>query len=280
MKFVFEIELSVVPTLADEGEWLDSSSWHGDGFSFQLDFWVGTEAFRHDDSQNSAFEDKSMLIQSFRYFPAGLAIVALFSNSSEAQFAVQQPIVEQLQIGTTVTVPDRGGAFIGGVKRARDSRSSFGLGRAPFKPGSSIGFDREFTGVSVHAYIHDFDSMDRMLLEEAERGSRLSGTGSGSALERFTVSDLAAGSMRKRFARPASNAPFGEPSRRFASLPPKRSDYPTAPNTAGEGERSYQLGLAAMQAGRAGVAKLHFKKAAKYGSSQAAARLSELVAGQ
>lgn len=207
---------------------------------------------------------------------AGLGIVC---HSADAQLTVQQPIVEQLRIGTTVSVPDRGGVFIGGVKRARDSRSSFGLGRAPLKPGSSIGFDREFTGVSVHAYIHDFDEMDRMLLEDAERSSSLGGSGLGSGLKRYKVSDLASTSMRNRFDRPMSSPAPTLSSRRYASLPPKRTSAASTSGT-NEAEKSLELGMAAIKAGRDGVAKLHFRKAAKYGSTRATEMLLELAKRQ
>ena len=63
-------------------------------------------------------------------------------------------------------VPDGGQAFLGGVGRAADGRSEFGVPGLPF-PGfqnRGIGSNRSTSSFSVTATIHDFDAMDQALL--------------------------------------------------------------------------------------------------------------------
>lgn len=81
--------------------------------------------------------------------------------------AVQLPTIQNFGMSTTVVVPDRGRTYAGGVSRSARSTSRRG---SPFLP-SSRGYGAETTasGVSVGAYIHDFEEMDRTLLEQAAR---------------------------------------------------------------------------------------------------------------
>ena len=81
-------------------------------------------------------------------------------NSCDAQITLQQPIFSQFSISTTVSVPDRGWAHLGGVKRAFSSRSQHGF----FRPGSSIGHERMYSGMSAGVTIIDLGEMDRMIL--------------------------------------------------------------------------------------------------------------------
>ncbi|MBI5758315.1 MAG: hypothetical protein HZA46_07345 [Planctomycetales bacterium] len=89
-------------------------------------------------------------------------LVMWLAQSAESQVSVQLPRQSVFSVGTTVSVPDRGGVFLGGVSRVASSRSSNGIG--PLRSGSSVGFERSFSGASAHVFIHDLDEMDRMLL--------------------------------------------------------------------------------------------------------------------
>jgi hypothetical protein len=96
-------------------------------------------------------------------FVSALLLVAGQGQLAHAQaVSVQLPRQDIFSVGTVVSVPDRGGAYLGGVKRAADSRSLYGFG--PLRAGSSIGSERSASNLSAHVYIHDFDEMDRMLL--------------------------------------------------------------------------------------------------------------------
>jgi hypothetical protein len=90
----------------------------------------------------------------------GIALVA--DRPAFAQAAtVQQPVVSTMSVGTTVSVPDRGSMFLGGVSRAGAARRSVG----PFRSGTSTGVFREQSGLRVAVRIHDFEAMDRALLD-------------------------------------------------------------------------------------------------------------------
>lgn len=95
-------------------------------------------------------------------FSTASLLVLWLAPSAESQVSVQLPRQSVFSVGTTVSVPDRGGVFLGGVSRAASSRSSYGIG--PLRSGSSVGFERSHSGASAHVYIHDLDEMDRMLL--------------------------------------------------------------------------------------------------------------------
>ena len=77
---------------------------------------------------------------------------------------VQLPSFSIFSVNTTVSVPDRGGMYLGGVNRAREGSSTRGLG--PLR-NRGIGADRAANGVTVHAQIHDQDELDRAVLADA-----------------------------------------------------------------------------------------------------------------
>jgi hypothetical protein len=74
---------------------------------------------------------------------------------------VQLPSFSIFSVNTTVSVPDRGGMYLGGVNRARDGSRSRGLGNR------AIGSDRAANGVQVLATIHNMDELDRAVLAKA-----------------------------------------------------------------------------------------------------------------
>ena len=100
------------------------------------------------------------------------AAIALFAAGSvEAQqqvpvgqlpaTTVQLPSFSFFSVRTTVSVPDGGGAYLGGINRGRDSSSRRGLGNR------AIGSDRNAGGVMVRAQIHDMDELDKAVLADA-----------------------------------------------------------------------------------------------------------------
>lgn len=80
------------------------------------------------------------------------------------QAVVQQPSVEVMSGSTTVSVPNRGRTVIGGVGRGASSRSVYG----PFPSGVNNGRSFDGSNMSVGAYIHDFEELDRQALSAAE----------------------------------------------------------------------------------------------------------------
>ncbi len=108
--------------------------------------------------------------------------IALVGTSCQAQ-VVQLPTFSQFQVSTTVSVPDRGAARLGGVTTSRSGatrRAVPVLGRLPIAgrgfQNRAFGFGNGTTQSSIHATIIDLDEMDRMVLAEARR-KRLSNQG-------------------------------------------------------------------------------------------------------
>jgi len=79
---------------------------------------------------------------------------------------VQLPTFSFFTVQTTVSVPDRGGAYLGGINRGRDGRIERGFGPLANR---AIGGDRSVASTSVHARIIDFEEIDQMLLAAAAR---------------------------------------------------------------------------------------------------------------
>jgi hypothetical protein len=107
----------------------------------------------------------------FRIFLT-LTIVALTTIPVAAQNAVQLPTLSSFRTNTTVSVPDRGSVYTGGINRAADGRNEFGTPLLPLR-NRSIGSQRSASSVWTSVYIHDFEAMDEALLSQA-RGSAFS----------------------------------------------------------------------------------------------------------
>lgn len=82
----------------------------------------------------------------------------------QAPTTVQLPTFRSFTINTSVSVPDRGAAYLGGVSGGGDSSTSRGLGPLRSRATSS---GRSTSSVSVHATIIDHAEIDRALLAEA-----------------------------------------------------------------------------------------------------------------
>ncbi len=90
--------------------------------------------------------------------------------------AVQLPTYRYFSVGTTVLVPDRGSAYMGGVNSSRSGSTTRGLpGLGPLTRNRSMGSSTGGSSMTVHATIHDFEEMDRMILERAAAMHRNSG---------------------------------------------------------------------------------------------------------
>jgi hypothetical protein len=79
---------------------------------------------------------------------------------------VQLPTFSVFSVQTTVSVPDRGGMYLGGLNYGADGRSVRGFGPLGSR---GIGSGRVASGVSVGATIIDNAELDRAVLAEAAR---------------------------------------------------------------------------------------------------------------
>lgn len=99
---------------------------------------------------------------------------------AQAPTTVQLPTFQVFSVNTTVSVPDGGGALLGGMNRAADSSVTRGLPLGSKVPGlgrlagnRGIGSTRSASNMSVHATIIDHQELDAAVLAEAaaRRGS-------------------------------------------------------------------------------------------------------------
>lgn len=98
-----------------------------------------------------------------------IAFLLLMTSAAKAQnFAVQQPVVQQMSVDTAVSVPDRGSVLLGGVSSAGSFRQSSG----PFRGSTSRGGFTTGSSITTHVWIHDLQEMDQAILNRVE--SRLS----------------------------------------------------------------------------------------------------------
>jgi len=174
---------------------------------------------------------------------------------------VQLPTYSFFSVGTSVSVPDRGSAYLGGVNRASTGSSEFGIPLRPFG-NRSYGSQRSASNMSVSAFIHDFDALEESLLGQSASGFALQPRGRTAAPSRLEP--------RPGFApQPASSV--SDLRRELAREQLTRDE---------EAASFFERGRAAEEAGKANVAKIYYQMAARRASGglkdQIAARLESL----
>jgi hypothetical protein len=88
-----------------------------------------------------------------------------FAATAHAQ-VVQLPTYHVTSVGTTVTVPDGGAAYLGGIYRLSEGSTTRGVPLVPFK-NRAIGRSVGASTMSVTATVIDLAEMDEALLPEA-----------------------------------------------------------------------------------------------------------------
>jgi hypothetical protein len=96
-------------------------------------------------------------------FVAGFLVLLTQTASSQT---VQLPTFQFFSVSTTVSVPDNGGAFMGGINRAASGGNEFGVPGLAFPGFQNRSFGQEMSASNVwaHVTIHDFDAMDQAIL--------------------------------------------------------------------------------------------------------------------
>ena len=180
------------------------------------------------------------------------------------EIKVQQPIVQQFSARTTVSVPDRGSAVLGAYNSGAIRSRRVG----PFRRGSSYGQAFQSSTSSVGVYIHDFEAMDRMLLNSAPLSSKYTG--------RSSQGDLA----HRKQQLISQRAQYSGLNRYSNSLDlPQNLVSLKKEKTKSKAERFLKLGQDAEEKhDTPNIAILHYRMAAKYGSTKATARLQKLIA--
>lgn len=208
-----------------------------------------------------------------------LVLVGLLAGPAFSQGpTVQLPTYSYFGTGTTVSVPDRGSVYLGGVKRAATGMNEFGSPLLPFR-NRSFGTERSASGAWVSVYIHDFDAMDEYLLNQptpsrgaplaSSRPFELQGAGSAVARDRWT--------QRLNAATQGSAGPMAMS---LAELRAQHQREQAARHE--EALKWFERGVNAEASGKANVARVYYQMAARRASDdmkgQIAARLAALAA--
>ncbi len=160
---------------------------------------------------------------------------------------VQLPTYSFFGVGTSVSVPDRGSAYLGGVTRASSGVSEFGVPLTPFR-NRSFGSERSVANMSVSVYIHDFEAMEETILRQA----------AGATLQpRWPV----AADVVRWDSRP-DGAP--SPAGSVADIRRHRAQEQLAREE--EAVSFFERGRTAEEAGKANVAKIYYQMAARRAS--------------
>jgi len=178
--------------------------------------------------------------------------------------SVQLPTFSFFSTSTTVSVPDRGSAYLGGVKRASSGRTESGMPLAPFRPfrNNSIGGDRSASHQHVSVWIHDFEEMEEVLLGQPAGGTAARPQASRSALASMGQSlqprDPNAGAIWQS---PLA-APDAEATARSVEEERARRSQKQQTRLA-EADDFFQRAQAAEAAGKPTVAKIYYQMAAR-----------------
>lgn len=193
-----------------------------------------------------------------------LASVALAAAPAAAQNAVQLPTYYSFRTNTTVSVPDRGSVYTGGINRASDGRNEFGTPLLPFR-NRSIGSDRSASSVWTSVYIHDLQAMDEALLSQARDSgytSQRTPSASSPALAAGTR-PLPSQSQPTSTRRAQSESqPANDPlSKSIAELRAQRAGEQQA--RLAEAERLFERGKNAQAEGKLNVARIYYQQASR-----------------
>ena len=208
-----------------------------------------------------------------------LVAVALFPDVSRGQ-AVQLPTFTTFSVSTTVSVPDRGGVYLGGVKRSRTSSVSRGvplLGKAPgigrLFGDRALARESSASGALVTATIIDHRELDAAVLAEAARR----GGDAGEWAVRRRASELTRHIARRDLPRSATRTAGST-----ASLDDIRNRADTERLERNrEGQDFLEKARRADEAGKVAVARIYYQMAARRlegtTQQQAADRARELA---
>lgn len=194
---------------------------------------------------------------------SGLCLVAAcyFGSLPEQQVLaqvlnVQQPIVEQFGVASTVLVPDRGRAHLGSLSTGRDFDARFG----PFPAGRVCIRERTHSDLSASVFIHDLAEMDSLILNRPDSAPPLSFEESeAESRRRATFGMTAPLNPRDRNLR-RSTLPVAAP---VPQAQPLLQSGPVADRIASEYLRKADQ---ALQAGNVSLARIYFQLAEKNGA--------------
>jgi len=209
---------------------------------------------------------------------------------------VQLPTFSFFSVATTVSVPDRGSALLGGVTRASEARSDFGvpcLGGLPFLGrgfhSTAIGRQVSAGTMRISVQVHDFEGMERSLLGNSTAGVALPPGqalvpigGPLAAIMGSNAGISGTNAQPRNDGRGASDV-VSSAARPAASVGEARAiRQAEMAAVAEEAQRLFQRGLKAQSEGNSRLAKVYYEMAARRASGplqqEISARLAALAA--
>jgi hypothetical protein len=197
------------------------------------------------------------------------------AEAAQAQSTtVQLPSYQYFTTGTSVSVPDCGSAYLGGVNRAQSGRNEFGSPLSPLK-NRAFGSRRSTSGASVSVYIHDFAALEEELLGQSAASGRTPRTPAVAGSPDRGTSPTGGLHNRGGDLRSEVSAGSGDPRRARRALgdPPlpgieeiRRQRRLEQEAREAEARDFFERGQAAEDAGRTNVARIYYQMAAKRAS--------------
>ena len=163
--------------------------------------------------------------------------------------SVQLPTFGFVTVATTVSVPDGGRTFLGGINRASSGRNEFGMPLSPFPNNRAIGSERSAQSMSVTATIIDMRELDAAVLGQSNYVMR-------PAPELAKIRQLAE----------AQNSNAGQGDTSLAAIKAGLSQKKNAEQQ--EAWLSFEKGLAAEEAGKLSSANVYYQMALRRASGE------------
>ena len=151
-----------------------------------------------------------------------IPVIFLFAGEQSVYSqALQLPEFQYTTVNTTVSVPDRGSTYMGGVNRSAWGNSQAGVPMLPFQ-NRSFGRTTSATGMSTSVYIHDFQEMEEQLLNQPTSPAGYGGRPMGGSMTNLKDNILAKQQMEKT--RPAASPEYTLGGRANRALGAKREN--------------------------------------------------------
>lgn len=202
---------------------------------------------------------------------------------------IQLPTYSSFSVSTSVLVPDRGGAALGGVNRSAMGGSQFGP--APLPAGTrAMGVERQAQNAHVFVQVHDFQEMEQALVADGAGPQNVALDNHGNDAGRLTVmrhavSPKATSARRGQNVQPSGN-PLAVPTAGDAAGQLSVEDWQRlrAQQSAEDQREAQQLlerAAAAAESGNRAAARVYlnmaYRKAAGTLRSQIAAEMERLA---
>jgi len=215
-----------------------------------------------------------------------LSALVVVDAHAQAPTTVQLPTFSTFSSRSSVLVPDRGSAYLGGISRAASGRNEFGVPMLPFRPfrNRAIGKELSSSNLRVTATIHDFEAMDELLLGGGPVPSgRQPMLMQSSVLPRTFApranAAIPSGHIDPRIGsswKPATPKPEVSAEERIAQIQAESRGRRTA--AAAEATDLFDRGRKAEDAGKLNVAKIYYRMAAKKGDDSLRSRVGTRLA--